>query len=379
MTVLSQLINKNATAIKNPVLLKKEYQKSISLIKIAASHGQTIKKDIILLLKQHGLGGTAKNVDTVLTLQQVIEHARANRLLEKINSRITEQLKFLPKKLENHATKIVIRPVKQRLENLRRSTLIALSEHCFLSGAPGGTTHQVTYAEKSSDVGYTVSLGRNYHVYRGRFKGWPANVDNHQICVPKHWRTRVQNRKLAVLGGLLTLDAAPMQGSSDIELYAAAWAVQERGYCVKTVRGFIARFEGQHFHADTVEAAISGVMKKSRNATRSAETLLAMALAVDEFVSKYATVNISVSLSDARNSGSCEYGIRSWCESVGIDIARGSVPMAELLAGFKLHPLNEVRAAVLCAVRRRRSNSQKKAKKSPYTNQPMPALSTETT
>jgi hypothetical protein len=345
MTKLSQT--------KKHLISEKEYKKSIALIKIAASHSQKVKKNIILLLKDRGLAGSVKNVNAILSLQCDIAHTRQNRLLKSINSRINKPLSFLPKALENHAIPKTFQAVQGRLDYLRRTAIAQLAKINFRYGAPGGSKFFVTYAEQSSDVGYAVTLDKNYDIYRGAYKGWGANIDVHKICVPRHWRTSVEKRKLALIGGMITLDANPMESPTGIDLYAAVWAVQERGYSVKTVRGFIAVSGAQHFHADSVDSAIAGVMKKCRVADRSAEVLLNMSLAVDAFIAKYGAFNIDVSLNDARKSGSCEYGIRSWCERVGIDINRGRVPMTELLAGFKQHPLSEVRAATLYAVRRR--------------------------
>lgn len=79
-----------------------------------------------------------------------------------------------------------------------------------------------------------------------------------------------------------------------------------------------------------------------------------MKSAVEAFITKYARYDIDVSIDDARRSGSYEYGIRSWCASVSIDIARGRVPMTELLEGFRRMPQTEVRHAVLGVVKRNR-------------------------
>jgi hypothetical protein len=348
---------KKSSQTKKHLKSEKEHKKSIALIQIAATHSQKIKKNIILLLKEQGLPGSTKNVDAILSLQCHIANTRQNRLLKSINSRVSKPLSFLPKALENCVIPKAFQTIQGRLDHLRHTAITKLAKYSFRYGAPGGTDFCVTYAEQSSDVGYTVTLDKNYDIYRGAYKGWGANIDLHKICVPRHWRTRVQKKNLAFLGGMLTLDVNPMQSPPGIELYAAVWAVQERGYSVKTVRGFIAVSDLQHFHADSVDSAIAGVMKKCRVVDRSAEVLSSMSLAVDAFIAQYGAFNIDVSLNDARKSGSCEYGIRSWCERVGIDINRGSVPMAELLAGFKQHPLTEVRAATLYAVRRRARTS----------------------
>lgn len=81
-----------------------------------------------------------------------------------------------------------------------------------------------------------------------------------------------------------------------------------------------------------------------------------MKSAVGAFITKDGRCTIDISLDDARNSGSYECGIRSWYESVGIDIARVQVPMAELREGFRRMPLTEVSRAVFRAVRRNRTD-----------------------
>lgn len=237
-----------------------------------------------------------------------------------------------------------------RLTELRRRTVTQYAQQAFRHGAPGGTRFTVEFADKTTDVDYTIDLDRNYDVYRGAYKGWGANVDLHRIRVPADWRVRVERKGLAMLGGLMTLDALPLEAPAGIELYAAVWARQGRGYAVKTDRGFIAVAGSDSFHSDTAEGAISGLRRKGRRAAAIAD----MKSAVEAFITKFARCAIEVSLDDARKSGSCEYGIRSWCAAVGIDIARAQVPMVELLEGFRRMPQTEVRRAVLRAVRRNR-------------------------
>lgn len=242
-----------------------------------------------------------------------------------------------------------------RLTELRKRTVTQCAQQAFRHGAPGGTKFTVGFADTTTEVDYTIDLDRNYDVYRGAYKAWGANVDLHKIRVPADWRIRVERKGLALLGGLMTLDALPMEAPAGIELYAAVWASQGSGYAVKTDRGFIAVAGGESFHSDTADGAISGLRRKGRSAPARAAMIADMKSAVDAFIAKYTKCAINVSLDDARNSGSCEYGIRSWCESVGIDIARAQVPMAELLEGFQRMPQTELRCAVLRAVRRKRS------------------------
>jgi hypothetical protein len=241
-----------------------------------------------------------------------------------------------------------------RLTELRKRTVTQYAQQGFRHGAPGGTKFTVGFADKTTEVAYTIDLDRNYDVYRGAYKGWGANVDLHRIRVPADWRIRVERKGLAMLGGLMTLDALPLEAPAGIELYAAVWARQGRGYEVITDRGFISIAGGDSFHSGTADGAISGLRRKGRSAPARAAVIADMKSAVEAFIKKYAWCAIDVSLDDARKSGSCEYGIRSWCASVGIDIARARVPMVELLEGFRRMPQTKVRRAVLRAVRRNR-------------------------
>lgn len=226
----------------------------------------------------------------------------------------------------------------------------------FRCGAPGGSSFTVKFASSTSEVGYRVDLDTDWNVYRGSFKGWAANIDCHKICVPADWRTRVECKGLADLGGMMTLDALPMDAPDGIALYAAVWASQGRGYSVKTERGFIAVGGDESFHAETAEKAVAGLLRKCSIGKKSIATIADMSVSVETFIAKYSPIAVNVSLDDARKSGSCEYGIRSWCESVEIDINRGQVSMMELLDGFRKMPLSEVRRAALSAVRRNRSS-----------------------
>ena len=154
----------------------------------------------------------------------------------------------------------------------------------------------------------------------------------------------------------MTLDELQIEAPAGIKLYAAVWASQATGYAVKTDRGFIAVAGADSFHGDTAEGAISGVLRKGQSAPTRAAVITDMKSAVEAFITKYAKCTIYVSLDNARNSGSYECGIRSWCESAGVDIARVQVPMAKSLEGFRRMPQTEVRRVVLRAVRRNRAD-----------------------
>lgn len=333
---------------------KTQHEKEVALLKVAASWEGETKKSIIEALRANGLAGNPANVERVQELSKAFSLNRRMRLLNRVNTRVTERLDTLPRLCGQPAVQLPRGMPAQRLTNLRKSTITTLAKATFRHGAPGGTDFIVEFAASSSEVNYSVSLNSNYDVYRGSFKGWAANADIHRIRVPLNWRLRVQRKGLALLGGMLTLDARPLEAPNGIDLYAAVWASQGRGYDVKTQRGFIAVAGPESFHAETPEAAIAGLLRKCKTAEKNRATMADMASSVETFITNYSNYAIEVSLDDARKSGSCEYGIRSWCESVGIELGREHVPMPELLEAFRRMPQTEVRRAVLHAVRRNR-------------------------
>ncbi len=221
-------------------------------------------------------------------------------------------------------------------------------------GAAGGHTIRVGFAQDASGVDYKVVMDKNWNTYRGQYKGWSANEDHHHITVARDWRLRVERKGLAVLGGMMTLDAHSLMPHGEVQIFAATWARQGRGFDVKVDRGFIALLCGEHFHADSVKAAISGVQRKVKAAGLPSRTVLgAYELSVEGFIKRYQGRDIWVAVADAHESGSCDFGIRSWCEAVGLDYESGEARLAMVLEGFRQRPQEEVRRAILYAVRRR--------------------------
>jgi hypothetical protein len=331
--------------------------REVTLTRIAVSDVGDTKKALIAAIRAAGLPGNPTNVARVKELRDNFDAARRHRRRNQARAKGAKAISALPAPTGRPAIRLPIGTPATRLIELRKRTVTQYAQQAFRHGAPGGTKFTVGFAAETTEVGYKIVLDRNFDVYRGAYKGWGANVDLHQIRVPAEWRVRVERKGLALLSGLMTLDALPMEAPAGIELYAAVWASQARGYAVKTDRGFIAVAGGDSFHGDTAEGAISGLRRKGRSAPARAAMIADMKSAVEAFITKYARCAIDVSLDDARKSGSCEYGIRSWCASVGIDIARLQVPMAELLEGFRRMPQSEVRRAVLRAVRRNRCAS----------------------
>jgi hypothetical protein len=324
-------------------------RRKLAFIKIALESEHDTKKAIADALRQSQLSGTPANIESVQNIRFAIRNLRNNKILYRVRARNN---KIIDLPAATGRAPVTLRPgnLVDRLHETRRLTLKSWAFHVIRHGAPGGTSFTIKFASTTSEVDYRINLGSCNNVFRGQFKGWSANIDNHVVVIPRDWRVRVQRQGLANLGGMFTLDAHRLESPQGMEIFAAVWVTQSRGYSVKVERGYIVIAGGEHCHGETVEAAIKGLKAKCK----AAMYLTDLDSSANTFADKYASVLINVSLDDARKTGSCEYGIRSWCASVGIDVERIEVPMGELLEGFRRRPMPEVRRAVIKAVKRNR-------------------------
>lgn len=337
----------------------------IHLLKLAkAAGGFDTKREARETLQIAGFVTTATAVESLLTAAADIAAARSNRKQRVILHR----LGHIPKatgSTQVPAQQPVRLPTGKPMARLNavRVKSVTLAAHSLLRhGASGGHTTRVAFALDASNVNYVVTMDQNRDTYAGSYKGWTANEDHHVITIPQDWRLRVQRKGLAGLGGMMTLDAHALMPDGDVNLYAATWARQGRGYDVHVDHGYIAMLEGEHFHAETAQAAIKGVRRKVKSigAPPRRVAVSPYALTVEAFVSRYAKRKVMVSVRDARESGSCDFGIRSWCAFVGLDYNAGQAPLELVLNGFRMRPQEEVRRAVLYALRRHRA--QRRAK-----------------
>lgn len=327
------------------------------LNKIAASLTATTKVAVRSAVQALGVAPSEVQIEEVLDRHREIRERRQCRQQQDIERRLGHKPKS-PTSTASSRQQPVLLPTgtpAERLARVRRETIEATARSLFRYGAAGGSSFRVSFAVSSQDVEYRVDMHVNYTTFAGSYKGWAANEDHHRLKVPADWRVRVQRKGLAMAGGMMTLDAHPLLAPDGFELYAAVWASQSRGFDVRTHRGFIAISEGEAYHAESAERAIAGVRRKcaaARNPPAARES--ALEIGVEQFISRYSKIGCVVSLNDARESGSCEYGIRSWCDAVDLDYSNEEAPLAEVLNAFRERPQIEVRRAVLQAVRRHR-------------------------
>lgn len=210
---------------------------------------------------------------------------------------------------------------------------------------------QVYITRDPAAVGVTQERVKDWHYYAKSCK-YPKIHVLSTITVPAGWRVRVLRRDLAMVDGLLTLDAAPL-AAKGAELFAARWLEQSRGYTLVVQDGYIARQGVVAYHGKTAKSALAGLARKLKLAE---DDQIFKALLTPEKITRLVKrhPDLVVSVRDARNAGACEYGIRSWCYRVGLDYDAGETTLAKVVAAFEQEPNPWARAAMVVALRRQR-------------------------
>jgi hypothetical protein len=205
--------------------------------------------------------------------------------------------------------------------------------------AAGGVTIEVAFGAAS----ITIHKSGNRNVYRGQFRGWAATELDIRVQVPREWLRTVSRRGLAVVDGLLTLEARHLDRVGGVDLYAAAWVERGRGYSATVERGVLAVSGATSYHGTDAAAALRGIARKQAGAPAEPPRLP---------VRKHP--ELRVSLADVREVGACESGIRSWCHATGMSDAleRGWATVTELAPAYERMPARELRLAVMWAARR---------------------------
>ena len=194
--------------------------------------------------------------------------------------------------------------------------------------------------------------------YDGRTSaGWVKTIHTLYINLPARWKTRVQRRGLAVVDGMLTLDAAVLETRLDgVKTYALTWVEQRRGYECEEMHGFLAQQDGVSYHGKTLALAVAGLARKRSMTPEKREQMgknLKKGVLIKEIraFGKNNWENLPVCVQDAKSTGACDYGIRSWCARVGIDYNATCAPLVRLVEGYVEYPLPEVRATILHVLR----------------------------
>lgn len=249
--------------------------------------------------------------------------------------------------------------LENRLAHRLDAEIGALVASAYRLDSAGSLDIEITRDPSAVGVKQAESFDRDFYAKSYRTAGGfrPAKkITDTEITVPAAWWSRVKHQDLTEVDGMLTLDAQRAEGApADVDLYAAAWLEQGRGYELRATRGYIARdtTTGAAYHGADARKALLGLNRKltGRKISAQLEDLLAKH-GIGSLVER--APNLTVSIADARLTGACEYGIASWCNRCGLPYEAGQATLAEVYACYKKHPMPEARAAILHAIRRQK-------------------------
>lgn len=195
-----------------------------------------------------------------------------------------------------------------RLHERVCSAVLAAADTCGYrrskSGWVGGA-HRTTVSVGA----YVCAQGASEKVWHKRHS-WSGTDSAHTFTVKRDWLSRVQRAGLAVVDGLLTLDALQVAEG----LWAADWVEQSTGFGLRAERGYIVRNrDGRLQHATSEAAArrLQAPAKPPRGAKAvalRAQELLR--LPTDHWPS--AGLSALVTAQDSLAAGNCAAGTRDW-------------------------------------------------------------------
>lgn len=281
--------------------------------------------------------------------------ARLDRVSRRLGRRISERELFdsATAWARNGREPVILRwgTPAERLEHNRKTAILRAYNVACRVAAHG--TVEVQLTTDPAEIGVVQNEYLNYGIYGGKHKNRPCRVQDTVVIAPAQWITRVQQRGLGIVDGIMTLDAAPLEAVG-CELYAAAFLInRSRSTSVDVERGYIARTHDRRYsyHANTAQAAMVGLAHKCALGDLTLIDTSGLLAAARE----HGTA--SVSIGDAKATGACEYGIKQWCISTGIDYAAGRTTLAVIADAYEREPRPEARATILRVLRRCRSTA----------------------
>ncbi len=355
---VSTQVQNDLNVVRNRIIEAAKGYPKLTEIAAAVARGQIARvKDLEIVIKQL----PANERPSILSSKEIVENLRSHISEAKFLKANGRRAQMGAANADCYRLPGV--SMSEHLRNKTRAPVIQSAIKCLDLAVSGSWSCQVILTSDPAKVSMsTITYADWENTYRGAYKSYPKTGIKINIVVPKGWLFRVAGKNLQAIDGLFTLDAPKLYWqNSNSEVFAARWVEQSRGKNVKVVSGFIAvtKDRALAFHGATKESAIRGLMKKIRIASDPDFPIKLMKESIDRFCKRHENSNFSVAVNDARESGACDYGIRSWCERVAIAFERGAVPVNEVLDAYRQVPLPEVRRAILYAARRWAANEER--------------------
>jgi ribosomal protein S21 len=270
-----------------------------------------------------------------------------------------------------------------RLENFKRDRVLEAFRDCgFRHSRAWDDAGRYEVRTGTPAASQTTEEGWIDYKSRGYKRGIVGEAVT--LTIPTDWGTRVRLAGLAVLDGMLTLDAERLPTTGNVEVYRAVWARQGRGVSLVTERGYIARHtpSGTTYHSTDgdPEKALSGLKRKvaaqgipaavreGQRAERAAQRALRQAASLARLVERLARwdlaeiEHVEVTRADSLRAGNCVPGTDAFIDRYGFD-GRTSATIGEIvnavgrrdvasLGAKDLELARQLAAACLHAVRR---------------------------
>ena len=170
---------------------------------------------------------------------------------------------------------------------------------------------------------------------------WSGLASTHRITIRASWRKNVESRGIAVVDGLLTLDAKPavdLPLRDGEEVLEATWARQGRGTSLVVERGYLYRSPGWSaltpalnpsdgwLHAPSLRAARAQASRRSDSTPTPSERTAA----VVRSARKRGEISRRAALRISKSCGLCRTGTLAWIETHFP--GREAVPVEEVKA-----------------------------------------------
>lgn len=219
-------------------------------------------------------------------------------------------------------------PPTSRFETVRIADLRARLEARIVAGVKAAAASCGYRRSESGWVGgehrtyvgvgnWVSASGKSEKVWHAK-KAWTGTNSRHDLRVKSRWLSNVQRPGLAVVDGLLTLDAVPCSEG----IWVADWAEQARGFDLRVQHGCIVRdHTGRLRHAPSVIAARklqqAPQPKAEKAPGKPRQTLADRAAKLqvrlgDDLAAWTPYADVVVTAADSHKAGNCESGTRDW-------------------------------------------------------------------
>ena len=330
-----------------PVIGKKLYRLAVEWAREQVPGSSWARKSI------PGITEATRQIEGIKGRKAVINGSRSKRAAAEATIAAAEEIREVLYKRDKYRRHT--KPdLNTRLNQFRIKGVERLFRDFYRSPTSDHGNIHISTTDRPEEVGVKIEVSEDWNLYKGSFKGWAAKITDIHLTIPERWRSRVLHKRLASVDGLMTLDAQALEGAPQgVDLFAATWLVQKRGYEVEAVKGFIARAGDTAYHGDSLKKALQGLRRKLKAVEWQAKIRCAKLDQVIARLGDHAS-DLIVRVEDARRMGACEYGIQSWCHATGLPYEAGEAPLDKVYQAYQARPQSEARAAMLAAIRRQR-------------------------